>query len=231
VVYFNGLAIEAADLRKTYMLGKVPIEAIRGLDLRIPYGDFAAILGPSGCGKSTLLNLLGALDRPTNGRLRIDGFDMIEAKANRLVEMRRRHGFVFQFFNLVPRLTAQENVELGMNIDGLDRTTRRKRAEELLRFVGLEDRAAHRPAELSGGQQQRVAIARALANRPTFLFMDEPTGNLDSQNARDIIALIKSLNADNRLTTIVVTHDQNVAQQAKHTYHMLDGAIEDGGAR
>jgi ABC-type lipoprotein export system ATPase subunit len=118
-----------------------------------------------------------------------------------------------------------------MNIGGLDRATRRKRAEELLRFVGLEDRVAHRPAELSGGQQQRVAIARALANRPTFLLMDEPTGNLDSQNARDIIALIKSLNVDNRLTTIVVTHDQNVAQQAKHTYHMLDGAIEDGGAR
>jgi putative ABC transport system ATP-binding protein len=222
------LAIEATGLRKTYRMGNVPIEAIRGLDLQIPHGDLVAVLGPSGCGKSTLLNLLGVLDRPTGGKLLVDGVDVATARPGQVVEMRRRIGFVFQFFNLVPRLTARENVELGMNISGLDRTTRRKRAQDLLEFVGLEDRTAHRPVELSGGQQQRVAIARALANDPRFLLMDEPTGNLDSRNARDIIDLVRSLNRDEGLTAIVVTHDPTIAAQAKRAYHMLDGVIVKG---
>jgi len=207
------------------MLGKVPVEALRGLNLKVPSGDFVAIVGPSGCGKSTLLNLIGSLDRPTSGRLIIDGVDMSQVRRDQMVAMRRRTGFVFQFFNLVPRLTAQENVELSMSICGVDRSTRRKRARELLDYVGLGDRVDHRPAELSGGQQQRVAIARALATSPRILLMDEPTGNLDSRTVREIMSFVRSLNQKGHLTTVVVTHDHSIAQQADRALHMLDGTI------
>src|SRR5512136_2220354 len=200
--------IEAINLKKTYILGKVPVEALRGVNLKVEKGDFLAILGPSGSGKSTMLNLIGALDKPTSGTLRIDGVDVSTLNDNQLADLRRRVGFVFQFFNLIPRFSAQENVELSMSIADVNRPDRRKRAESLLETVGLKERMNHKPAELSGGEQQRVAIARALANNPRFLLMDEPTGNIDSKTANEIIGLIKKLNEENGVTILMVTHDQ-----------------------
>jgi putative ABC transport system ATP-binding protein len=216
--------VEAVDLKKTYMLGKVPVEALQGVNLKVESGDFLAVLGPSGSGKSTLLNLIGALDKPTAGTLLIDGVDVSTLKDNQLADLRRRVGFVFQFFNLIPRFTARDNVELSMSIAGMSREERRKNAEELLETVGLKDRMNHKPAELSGGEQQRVAIARALANNPRFLLMDEPTGNIDSKTASEIMRLIKSLN-EKGVTIIMVTHDQRLAREAKRTVQMFDGVI------
>jgi putative ABC transport system ATP-binding protein len=219
------LIVEAVDLKKTYMLGKVPVEALRGVNLKVESGDFLAILGPSGSGKSTMLNLIGALDKPTSGRLLIDGVDISTLSDNQLSDLRRRVGFVFQFFNLIPRLNARDNVELSLSIAGIGKAERRKRAEELLETVGLKDRIKHKPAELSGGQQQRVAIARALANNPKFLLLDEPTGNIDSKTAREIMGLVKRLNTEQGVTIIMVTHDQQLAKEAKRTVHMFDGTI------
>jgi putative ABC transport system ATP-binding protein len=216
--------VEAVDLKKTYMLGKVPVEALRGINLKVESGDFLAILGPSGSGKSTLLNLIGALDKPTEGMMLIDGVDVSTLNDSQLADLRRRVGFVFQFFNLIPRFTARDNVELSMSIAGMSREERRKNAEELLETVGLKDRMSHKPAELSGGEQQRVAIARALANNPRFLLMDEPTGNIDSKTASEIMRLIKSLN-EKGVTIIMVTHDQRLAREAKRTVQMFDGMI------
>lgn len=207
------------------MLGKVPVEALRGINLNVESGDFLAVLGPSGSGKSTLLNLIGALDKPTDGSLRIEGVDVSKLGDNQLADLRRRVGFVFQFFNLIPRFTARENVELSMSIAGLNRAERRKRAEEVLEVVGLKERMNHKPAELSGGEQQRVAIARALANEPKFLLMDEPTGNIDSKTANEIMELIKGLNKDRGVTIMMVTHDQHLAGQTKRTVQMVDGVI------
>ena len=161
--------VEACNLEKRYLLGKIPVDALRGVNLKVESGDFLAILGPSGSGKSTLLNLIGALDKPTSGKLLIEGVDVSKLSDNQLSDLRRRVGFVFQFFNLIPRFTARDNVELPLSIAGVSKAERRKRAEELLDIVGLKDRLDHKPAELSGGQQQRVAIARALANNPSFL--------------------------------------------------------------
>lgn len=217
--------VEAVDLKKTYLLGKVPVEALRGVNLKVEKGEFLAILGPSGSGKSTLLNLIGALDKPTEGKVSIEGVDVSKLNDDQLADLRRRIGFVFQFFNLIPRFTAKQNVELSMAIADLSRSERSKRAEELLEIVGLKDRMNHKPAELSGGQQQRVAIARALANNPAFLLMDEPTGNIDSKNAKEIIQLVKKINEDEDVTVIMVTHDQRLAAEAQRTIHMLDGTI------
>ena len=217
--------VEAVDLKKTYMLGKIPVEALRGVNLKVESGDFLAVLGPSGSGKSTLLNLVGALDKPTAGTLLIDGVDVSTLSDNQLSNLRRRVGFVFQFFNLIPRFTAKDNVELSLSIAGISRAERKKRAEELLETVGLKDRINHKPAELSGGQQQRVAIARALANNPRFLLMDEPTGNIDSRTAREIMRLVKRLNEEKGVTIIMVTHDQHLAREAKRTVQMFDGVI------
>ena len=219
------LIVEAVKLKKTYMLGKIPVEALRGVDLKVESGDFLAILGPSGSGKSTMLNLIGALDKPTSGTLLIDGVDVSTLSDNQLSDLRRRVGFVFQFFNLIPRLTARDNVELSLSIAEVGKAERRRRAEELLETVGLKDRINHKPAELSGGQQQRVAIARALANNPKFLLMDEPTGNIDSKTAKEIMGLIKQLNTDKGVTIIMITHDQQLATQAKKIVKMLDGTI------
>jgi putative ABC transport system ATP-binding protein len=216
--------VEAIDLKKTYMLGKVPVEALRGVNLKVEGGDFLAVLGPSGSGKSTLLNLVGALDKPTEGTLLIDGVDVSKLSDNQLSDLRRRVGFVFQFFNLIPRFTARDNVELSLSIAGVSKAERKKRAEELLETVGLSDRINHKPAELSGGQQQRVAIARALANNPKFLLLDEPTGNIDSKTAREIMRLIKKLNEEG-VTIIMVTHDQHLAREAKRIVQMFDGVI------
>ena len=207
------------------MLGKVPVEALRGVNLKVESGDFLAVLGPSGSGKSTLLNLIGALDKPTEGKLLIEGVDVSTLNDNQLAGLRRRVGFVFQFFNLIPRFTARENVELSMSIADIGRAERRKQAEDLLETVGLKERMNHKPAELSGGEQQRVAIARALANTPRFLLMDEPTGNIDSKTANEIMGLIKRLNEEKGVTIIMVTHDQRLATQAKRAVQMFDGVI------
>jgi putative ABC transport system ATP-binding protein len=217
--------VETADLKKTYILGKVPVNALRGVNLKVEKGDFVAILGPSGSGKSTLLNMIGALDKPTEGKVFIDGVDVSTLNDNQLADLRRSIGFVFQFFNLIPRLNAVGNVELPMAVSGLGKNARRKRAEELLGTVGLKERMKHKPAELSGGERQRVAIARALANSPGFLLMDEPTGNIDSRTAREIIGLVKRLNKDEGVTIIMITHDQLLATQAKRIVKMLDGSI------
>jgi len=217
--------VEAVNLKKTYMLGKVPVEALRGVNLKVESGDFLAILGPSGSGKSTLLNLIGALDKPTEGKMMIEGVDISTLNDNQLTDLRRRVGFVFQFFNLIPRFSAKENVELSLSIADMSKSDRKKRAESLLETVGLKERMNHKPAELSGGEQQRVAIARALANNPRFLLMDEPTGNIDSKTANEILRLIKGLNEEKGVTAIMVTHDQRLATQSKKTVLMLDGLI------
>jgi len=217
--------VEAIDVKKTYMLGRVPVEALRGVNLKVETGDFISILGPSGSGKSTMLNLIGALDKPTAGILKIDGVDIGKLNDNQLADLRLRIGFVFQFFNLIPRLTARGNVELSMSISNMGKAQRKKRAEELLETVGLKDRINHKPAELSGGQQQRVAIARALANNPKFLLLDEPTGNIDSKTASEVILLIKKLNVEHNVSIIMVTHDQHLAREAERTVQMFDGQI------
>ena len=217
--------VETADLKKTYILGKVPVNALQGVNLKVEKGDFVAILGPSGSGKSTLLNMIGALDKPTEGKVFINGVDVSTLNDNQLADLRRSIGFVFQFFNLIPRLDAKGNVELPLSIAGLDKNERRKRAEELLETVGLKERMNHKSAELSGGERQRVAIARALANNPRFLLMDEPTGNIDSKTAKEIMGLVKQLNKDKGVTIIMITHDQQLATQAKRIVKMLDGTI------
>ncbi|MEM2890444.1 MAG: ABC transporter ATP-binding protein [Candidatus Hadarchaeum sp.] len=218
--------VEIQGLRKTYMMGKVPVDALKGINLRIKAGDFIAVVGPSGSGKSTLLNLIGALDKPTDGKVLIDGVDVSTLNGNQLADLRRKVGFVFQFFNLIPRLKARENVELPLAITGVEKGERRRRAEELLRMVGLEGRADHRPTELSGGEQQRVAIARALANNPKLLLLDEPTGNIDTKTAQGIFELVRRLNEENGITIVMVTHDQRIANQAKKLVYLLDGKIE-----
>ena len=218
------IVVEAIDLKKTYMLGKVPVEALRGVNIKVEKGEFLAVLGPSGSGKSTLLNLIGALDKPTSGILLIDGVDVAKLNANNLADLRLKVGFVFQFFNLIPRFTAMDNVELSMSIAGKNRSERKKSAAELLETVGLKDRMKHKPAELSGGQQQRVAIARALANNPSFLLLDEPTGNIDSKTAHEVMEIIKKLN-EQGVTIVMVTHDQHLAREAKRTVQMMDGVI------
>jgi putative ABC transport system ATP-binding protein len=217
--------VEAVNIKKTYMLGKVPVEALRGVNLRVEKGDFVSILGPSGSGKSTMLNLIGALDKPTSGTLLIDGVDIGKLNDNQLADLRLQIGFVFQFFNLIPRLTARDNVELSMSIANIGKNERRKRAMDLLETVGLKDRINHKPAELSGGQQQRVAVARALANKPKFLLLDEPTGNVDSRTASEVLTLIRKLNTEQKVSIIMVTHDQHLAREARKTVQMFDGEI------
>ncbi len=214
------------DLRREYQLGGETVHALRGVSFTIGAGEWAAVVGPSGCGKSTLLHLLGAIDRPSGGTLRIGGVDvgtMDDATATgfRL----RRVGFVFQRFYLMPTLSARENVELPMAEAGVPRRERADRARELLTYVGLGAREKHRPTQLSGGEQQRVAIARALANRPALLLADEPTGELDARTGAEIIALLGQLNADGT-TIVVVTHDATLAGAARRIVHMRDGRVE-----
>jgi putative ABC transport system ATP-binding protein len=216
--------LETVNLRKTYTQGEIPVHALRGVNLRVEKGDYIAILGPSGSGKSTLLNMIGILDRPTEGQVLIEGTDTSQLNDNEQADLRAQIGFVFQFFNLIPRLDAIGNVELALAIPGVSKTERRKRAEKLLETVGLKERVHHRPSELSGGERQRVAIARALANNPKFLLMDEPTGNIDSNTAREIMELVRGLNQKG-VTAVVVTHDHNVASQAKRSVQMLDGVV------
>jgi putative ABC transport system ATP-binding protein len=217
--------VVALDVHRDYALSGAAVHAVRGVSLEITRGEYVAIVGPSGCGKSTLLNLLGAVDRPTRGSIAIAG-TVVSALPDREATLFRltQIGFVFQRFYLLPVLTARENVELPMAEAKLPTRERRDRARELLGYVGLADRSAHRPSELSGGEQQRVAIARAIANQPTILLADEPTGELDAQTGNDVIALFDRLNRDG-MTILVVTHDEKLAGAAGRVVHMLDGRV------
>lgn len=219
--------IELRDVRKVYDLGEVKVEALRGATLAIETGEYVALIGPSGSGKSTLMNTLGCLDRPTSGSYRLAGEEIATMSRDERARIRnQRIGFVFQNFNLLARTSALENVELPLLYSrGVSARQRHQRAHELLNRVGLGDRLDHQPSQLSGGQQQRVAIARALANQPSILLADEPTGNLDTRTSKEIIQLFRLLNVEERITVILVTHDQEVARNAKRIIALRDGRI------
>jgi putative ABC transport system ATP-binding protein len=215
------------DISRTYQKGKEKVEVLHKLDLTIAQGDFLALMGPSGSGKTTLLNLLGGLDKPTSGSIEVGGQALHTMSSTALSKWRARHvGFIFQFYNLLPVLTAQKNVELPLLLTSLGGRERAKRAETALSIVGLEDRAKHYPRELSGGQEQRVAIARAIVSDPTLLLCDEPTGDLDRETADEILGLLQALNREHGKTIIMVTHDAQAAEYAKHTLHMDKGTLQ-----
>ncbi|NOZ76505.1 MAG: ABC transporter ATP-binding protein [Euryarchaeota archaeon] len=217
--------VRLQDVEKVYTMGKVKVPALRGVSLSIEKGEYVSIMGPSGSGKSTLMNMIGALDRPTRGKVFVEGRDISRMSDDALARLRRENiGFIFQQFNLIPRLTALENVELPMWYAGVPKVKRVRRAAELLRLVGLGDRLRHRPAELSGGQMQRVCIARALANNPDIIMADEPTGNLDTKSGEDIISILEDLNRQGR-TIIMVTHEEEFARRAERTIYIRDGKI------
>ena len=219
--------IETVEVTKTYMSGGRPLEVLKGINLKVEPGEFMAIMGPSGSGKSTLLNMIGALDRPTSGKVYINGTDLSHLNDNQIADVRNTEiGFIFQFFNLIPRMDAQRNIELPMAIKGISRGQRKKRALNLLELVGLGDRADHKPSQLSGGEQQRVAIARSLANEPNILLADELTGNLDSKTGEEIMILLRQLNEEEGKTFILITHDPQVAQNTDRLVSFKDGIIE-----
>jgi putative ABC transport system ATP-binding protein len=220
--------VSIRDLHKTYQRGSERIDVLNGLHLEIPKGDFVALMGPSGSGKTTLLNLIGGLDAPTSGEIEIEGERIDGMRAGKLSNWRSRNvGFVFQFYNLMPMLTAQKNVELPLLLTSLGSAERKRNAEVALTLVGLGDRASHKPSELSGGQQQRVAIARAIVSDPTFLICDEPTGDLDRHSAEEILGLLQLLNREHGKTIIMVTHDPKAAEYATHTIHLDKGELVD----
>ena len=219
-------AIEVEGLCKTYRLGDVNVEALREVSLVVERGDFLAIMGASGSGKSTLMNILGCLDRPTRGIYRLDGEDVAAMDKDALAAIRRRKiGFVFQSFNLLPRMSALENVELPMVYEGIPSARRKDNARQALAAVGLADRAGHLPRQLSGGQQQRVAIARSIVNSPAFLLADEPTGNLDTASSEDIMAVFQELNEGRGITVILVTHELDISQFARRVVRFRDGRL------
>ncbi|MFK8111931.1 MAG: ABC transporter ATP-binding protein [Rubripirellula sp.] len=219
--------IDLKDVRRVYDLGEVEVHALRTVTLGIELGEYVALVGPSGSGKSTLMNTLGCLDRPTHGSYELDGQEIVTMNRDQRARIRNKQlGFVFQNFNLLNRTSALENVELPLLYSsGVSARERRDRATEMLNKVGLGDRLDHHSGQLSGGQQQRVAIARALVNRPSILMGDEPTGNLDSKTSREVIELFRELNEEQQITVILVTHDQNVARNAKRTIVLRDGEI------
>ena len=218
--------IVCQDLWKVYRLGDVEVQALRGVSLTIEQGDFMALMGTSGSGKSTLMNLLGCLDTPTTGHYRLDGRDVASASQDELADLRNRQiGFVFQSFNLIPRTSAMENVQLPLFYRGLSLREQRARAADALDRVGLAGRDQHFPSQLSGGQQQRVAIARALVTDPAVLLADEPTGNLDTESSREIMAILADLNRRDGLTILVVTHDSDVAAYTSRELLMKDGQL------
>ena len=221
------VVIRALGLRRRYMMGREPVDALAGVDLEIHPGEFVALVGPSGSGKSTLLNLIGGLDRPTGGEIWVDGLELGKATDKRLVHYRReRVGFIFQSFNLLQTRTAVENVEVPLMLAGISRGVRRERATALLERVGLGRRAGHRPNELSGGEQQRVAVARALANDPRLVLADEPTGNLDSKTGAEILGLLEDVLRQAGRAMVLVTHDSGVAAHADRVIHLKDGTIQ-----
>lgn len=219
--------IQLENVSKHYEMGENLVRALDGLDISIKTGDFVAIMGPSGSGKSTSMNLIGSLDIPTKGKIFLDGMNIASFEESDLAQLRgKKIGFIFQSFNLIPNLTAKENIMLPMTFQGSSTEEREKKAEELLALVELSDRAEHYPNQLSGGEQQRVAIARALANNPEVILADEPTGNLDSKTGEKILSLLKELNAEGK-TIIMITHDSNLAQKhAKTIYWLKDGKVE-----
>src|SRR6059036_2410276 len=219
--------VEAQAVWKIYETGTLKVEALRGLDLKVRKGEMVAVMGPSGCGKTTLLNCLSGLDDITKGKVAIEGVDLATMSDDQKSGFRaRRMGFIFQAYNLLPVLSAQENVELPLLLAGVSEAEARKEALNALKMVGLDEWASHKPMELSGGQQQRVTIARALVNKPAIVWGDEPTGNLDSENSQEIVNLLRGLNKDYGLTLVVVTHDSNVAQATDRIVSMRNGQIE-----
>ena len=218
--------IEVADLTKPYMMGSEEVWALDGITLTVEEGEYVAVMGPSGSGKSTLMNMLGCLDTPTSGTYHLRGEDVSTFSDDELAEIRNREiGFVFQTFNLLPRVDCLRNAELPLIYAGMPRTERRERATEALRSVGLGDRLDHRPNELSGGQRQRVATARALVNRPSLLLADEPTGNLDSETGAEIMRLLEQLHRRGN-TILLVTHEKDIAHHARRIIHLRDGRLE-----
>ncbi len=224
----HNLIIEVSDASKTYKKGKINVDALRKCSLQIKKGEFIAITGRSGSGKSTLLNLIGGLDVLTEGSIKINGSEMASLPGKKLASHRRYTvGMIFQSFNLIPSYTAEENIALALAFGGYPRAARKKKSLQLLHQVGLSARAGHKPAELSGGEMQRVSIARALANNPDILLADEPTGNLDSTTANEVMAIIQELNRTNGITIIMVTHDQLMAREYAHRIiDLKDGKVE-----
>lgn len=224
--------IELKQITKIYRMGTTEVKALRGVDLTIGPQEFISIMGPSGSGKSTLMNIIGALDRPSSGIYKLEGEDVSTLTDNQLSEIRNRKiGFVFQTFNLLPRKTAFQNVELPLIYGGMARKERRLQVEATLKLVGLSDRMDHHPNELSGGQRQRVAIARALINRPSLIFADEPTGNLDSTTGEEILDIFQRLNEEQQVTVLLVTHEAEIAEKARRIIHIRDGLIDSDRTR
>ncbi len=218
--------VDLSGVSRSYKKGKESVEVLHDLDLTIPKGDFLALMGPSGSGKTTLLNLLGGLDRPSSGTVKVAGETLSNMSNSQLSSWRARHvGFIFQFYNLLPVLTAQKNVELPLLLTNLGGSERSKRASIALSVVGLSERAKHYPRELSGGQEQRVAIARAIVSDPDILLCDEPTGDLDRETADEILTLMQSLNKEQQKTIVMVTHDPEAARYANRTLHMDKGKL------
>jgi putative ABC transport system ATP-binding protein len=217
--------IRLSAIERMYRVGEEEVHALRGVNLEVARGEYLSIMGPSGSGKSTLLNIIGLLDRPSAGRYEMDGRDVTGLGDDELARLRREHiGFVFQFFHLVPRLTAEQNIELPMVLAGIDPMERGKRLRRLLAEYGLEDRSHHRPAELSGGQCQRVAIARAMSMAPALILADEPTGNLDRSTGQEVMAVLERVHSSGG-TVAVVTHDPDIGARARRRLRMVDGAI------
>jgi putative ABC transport system ATP-binding protein len=217
--------IELSSISRDFEVGSRPVHALRGINLSVADGEYLSIMGPSGSGKSTLLNIIGCLDRPSSGSYRLDGREVARLDEHDLTLVRRHKiGFIFQAFHLVPRLTAAENVELPMVFAGIERAERARRVKRVLSGVGLSERADHRPEQLSGGERQRVAIARAVVMGPSVLLADEPTGNLDRQSGREVLAVLEGMNADG-LTLVVVTHDPDIGSRARRLVRLADGEI------
>jgi len=223
--------VSIRNLTKTYQRGPERVQVLHGVDLDIAQGDFVALMGPSGSGKTTLLNLIGGLDSPSSGDIVVDGEHIDRLSPGQLSQWRSRHvGFVFQFYNLMPMLTAQRNVELPLLLTNLSAAQRKRNAEIALQLVGLGERTKHKPNELSGGQQQRVAIARAIVSDPTLLICDEPTGDLDRHSAEEILGLLQLLNREHGKTIVMVTHDPKAAEYASHTLHLDKGVLVEQAA-
>lgn len=224
--------IETKGLYKIFNEDTIPVHAVDGIDTHFEKGEFTAVVGPSGCGKTTFLNMVGGIDTPTRGNAIVDGTDLSTLSTSQLTDFRLHNiGFVFQSYNLIPVLSAFENIEFILELQGVDKKTRRARAQELLDAMGIGDRGNYMPAQLSGGQQQRVAVARAIASKPKFILADEPTANLDSKSTENLLDLMLEMNQKEDITFIFSTHDQRVVDRARRIIHMEDGKIKDNEYR